>query len=306
MLGLSFVACTLLGAVFFLVGLGGLLEKQTPNPCLMTYMWPSYHLVPNSPVDAKGHGYSLYLYREAIPQAPPKLKVSGVPVLFIPGNAGFYAQVRSIGSVTTHIQLRKRAKELDFFAINFNEELSGFSGTLLQDQIRYANDCIRHILSLYGGGRSSVVVVGHSMGGFVAMALEASDNFLPHSVDLIITLAGALRHAPVYLDFTLYQLYQNVTSEFTSKSNITLISIAGGVADTLVRSDLGYLSSATTETRKQEQQNSRHLVMSSAPQLARVWLSPDHLCILWCNQLVVQVSEFLSAFAELPDRKSVV
>lgn len=75
--------------------------------CEMSWMTPSYLLIemPESPVPR----YSLFLYRESgwdihEEVSRPKsslltvLQPSGHPVIFIPGNAGSYQQVRSIAS----------------------------------------------------------------------------------------------------------------------------------------------------------------------------------------------------------------
>lgn len=105
--------------------------------------------------------------------------VQGVPVLFVPGNAGAFdqvasfpsltnrepfphiVQVRSIGSVSARMtgdaaELAKFAQynqetyrleashaSFDFFALHFHEELSAFSGQLLYEQADYVNACIR-------------------------------------------------------------------------------------------------------------------------------------------------------------------
>ena len=79
--------------------------------CEMSYMWPSYRLLawPDSPSTK----YRVYLYRESgwdhdhVGDHPrraatlPDEQPSGHPVLFLPGNAGSYQQVRSIASSAT-------------------------------------------------------------------------------------------------------------------------------------------------------------------------------------------------------------
>jgi hypothetical protein len=90
-----------LGGVAVLVSLAGLgalaisgrelVLGMPPNYCEMTYMRPSYSRIP---MDS---GYGLYLYREGAPSAQPA-QPAGYPVLFIPGNAGSYQQVRSLAT----------------------------------------------------------------------------------------------------------------------------------------------------------------------------------------------------------------
>lgn len=85
------VICTI---VLGLVGLYGLV-KPVSNGCVMTYMYPTY--VPISTTDGLSSGkYGLYLYHEGwkkIDFVEHLKKLSGVPVLFIPGNGGSYKQV---------------------------------------------------------------------------------------------------------------------------------------------------------------------------------------------------------------------
>ena len=79
-----------------LAALYGLL-KPISNGCIMTYMYPTYIPISSSesisPVK-----YGLYLYHEGWKKIDYKehlKKLSGVPVLFIPGNGGSFKQARS-------------------------------------------------------------------------------------------------------------------------------------------------------------------------------------------------------------------
>lgn len=71
--------------------------------CEMSWMTPSYRLIPFRP-----SRYRLYLYRE---QGWDNETPTGRPVLFIPGNAGSYQQVRSIASYAA----RHAPSSLDFY-----------------------------------------------------------------------------------------------------------------------------------------------------------------------------------------------
>jgi len=120
------------------------------------------------------------------------LQVKGVPVLFIPGNAGSYKQVRPIaaeGATYFHDVLRHDpaainagARNLDFFTVDFNEDITAFHGQTMLDQAEYLNEAIAYILSLYHDPRrserdpdlpdpTSVIILGHSMGGIVARTM---------------------------------------------------------------------------------------------------------------------------------------
>jgi len=74
------------------------LRKPVTNGCTMTYMYPTYIPVP-APPNATSNRYALYLYHEGWKKIDYQLelvKLSGVPVLFIPGNGGSYKQVWSL------------------------------------------------------------------------------------------------------------------------------------------------------------------------------------------------------------------
>lgn len=81
------------------IGLAALyaLLKPISNGCIMTYMYPTYIPI-SSPESLSSAKYGLYLYHEGWRKIDFKehlKKLSGVPVLFIPGNGGSYKQARS-------------------------------------------------------------------------------------------------------------------------------------------------------------------------------------------------------------------
>jgi glycosylphosphatidylinositol deacylase len=108
------------------------------------------------------------------------MQISGVPVLFVPGNRGSFKQIRSIAStaaVWLDSQLQQRTTDgmkglnfskvpFDFFSglnlfadnrlvftilitVDFNEEFSGVHGGTLLEQSEYLNDVIRFLLNVY-------------------------------------------------------------------------------------------------------------------------------------------------------------
>lgn len=82
------------------IAIAGLLGLHKPliNGCIMTFMYPTYIPVP-VPINSTDNKYGLYLYHEGWKRIDFQLhlvKLSGVPVLFIPGNGGSYKQVRTI------------------------------------------------------------------------------------------------------------------------------------------------------------------------------------------------------------------
>uniref|UniRef100_A0A452HT48 GPI inositol-deacylase n=1 Tax=Gopherus agassizii TaxID=38772 RepID=A0A452HT48_9SAUR len=242
--------------------------------------------------------YELYLYGEGnYAEENKNLILTGIPVLFLPGNAGSYKQVRSLGSIA----LRK-AEDIDFkyhfnfFTVNFNEELVALYGGSLQRQTRFVHECIKVILKLYKDQEfapSSVAIVGHSMGGLVARALPTLKNFKPEFINLLITQATP-HVAPVMpLDKYLTDFYTAVNNHWILKAqdvrNLTTLSVAGGFRDYQVRSGLAFLPRLS--------QHSRALfVVSSA--VPRTWASTDHLSIVWCKELILAT---IRAFFDLID-----
>ncbi|XP_015268706.1 PREDICTED: GPI inositol-deacylase [Gekko japonicus] len=245
--------------------------------------------------------YELYLYGEgSYAEENRNLVLTGIPVLFLPGNAGSYKQVRSLGSIA----LRK-AEDLDFkhhfdvFSVNFNEELVALYGGSLQRQTRFVHECIKVILKLYkgqGSAPSSVAIVGHSMGGLVARALLTLKNFKAELINVLVTQATP-HIAPVMpLDQYLTDFYTAVNHHWNLKAqdraNLTTLSVAGGFRDYQVRSGLALLP------RSSRQDSALSVVSSEVP---RVWASTDHLSIVWCKELILAT---VRAFFDLIDENT--
>eukprot|EP01113_Clastostelium_recurvatum_P043940 TRINITY_DN7348_c0_g1_i4.p1 TRINITY_DN7348_c0_g1~~TRINITY_DN7348_c0_g1_i4.p1 ORF type:complete len:1049 (+),score=197.68 TRINITY_DN7348_c0_g1_i4:91-3237(+) len=229
------------------------LEK---NNCMMTYMYPNYFEIPVRNRTNPQSRYRLHLYREGglyssmnTTQAVQRLQ--GVPVLFIPGNAGCYKQVRSVAAESTrlgpsiaerpYVQTTAQAHKpklpppspppppflpypnsLDFFTIDFIEELSALNGHVLARQTEYVNDCIDEILALYREANqqqllsypppTSVILLGHSMGGLVARATVTLPNYTPGSVETIFMLNSPTRAGPIFIQRSIADFYHNTNT----------------------------------------------------------------------------------------------
>lgn len=74
-----------------------------------------------------------------------------------------------------------------------------------------------------------------------------------------------------------------------SLENVTVLSIGGGGRDVLVRSDLtkfeNRLRSAIYDQKRNDSGGA--LFETVAPDVPWVWATTDHLCIVWCKQLVM-------------------
>ncbi|KVH90625.1 GPI inositol-deacylase PGAP1-like protein [Cynara cardunculus var. scolymus] len=280
------------------------LLKPISNGCAMTYMYPTY--IPISATESLSSSkYGLYLYHEGwkkIDFNEHLKQLSGVPILFIPGNGGSYKQY---------------TRRLDWFAVDLEGEHSAMDGQILEEHTEYVVYAIHRILDQYkesqnarvkegavesGSLPNSVILVGHSMGGFVARAAVVHPNLRKSAIETVLTLSTPHQSPPVALQPSLGHYYEYINKEWrkgyevqTSRtgahssnhqlSQVIVVSISGGGNDYQVRSKLESVDGIVPST---------HGFMISSMGMKNVWLSMEHQVILWCNQLVVQVSLLLS------------
>ncbi|VVT53049.1 uncharacterized protein SAPINGB_P003378 [Magnusiomyces paraingens] len=221
-------------------------------------------------------------------------KPDGVPVFFIPGNAGSYRQVRSIASLAAEITAssRKTIPRLDFYTVDFQEDFTAFHGRTLLDQAEYVNDAIQYILKLYDKSDpdiphpKSVIIIGHSMGGFIARSLVVLNNYLPESINTIVTLATPHTMPPLTFDSEMSRIYNQVNQYWAKSfseesvnrnplSSVALVSIGGGKLDNMIQSDYTLVSPLISPS------NAFSTLSTTIP---GVWTSIDHLAIVWCHQ----------------------
>ena len=189
-------------------------------------------------------------------------------------------------------------RSLDFFTADFNEDITAFHGQTLMDQAEYLNDAVSYILSLYHDPQrprrdpalpdpTSVIIVGHSMGGIVARTMLTMANYQANSINTILTLSTPHARPPVSFDADIISIYQKINSYWRQAYSqrwannnplwhVTLVSIAGGGLDTVVPSDYSSLASLVPDT------HGFTVFTSTVPS---VWTGSDHLSILWCDQL---------------------
>lgn len=195
--------------------------------------------------------------------------------------------------------LKHGATSIDFFSVDFNEDFTAFHGQTLLDQAEYLNDAVAYILSLYHDPRrskrdqglpdpTSVILIGHSMGGIVARAMLTMPNYQSNSINTIITMSAPHSRPPVAFDSDIVHIYRRINdywrdaySQQWANDNplwhVTLISIAGGGLDTVVPSDYASLSSLVPAT---------HGFTVFTSTIPNVWTGADHLAMVWCAQLV--------------------
>jgi hypothetical protein len=183
------------------------------------------------------------------------------------------------------------------FIVDYNEELSAIHGPTLLSQAEYANDAIRHILSLYENS-TSIMVVGHSMGGIIARILPTIPSFKDNRLNTIITLSSPHSTPPAPVDKTIANLYRDVNRFWSQESpdgvlkEIAVLSIAGGNLDKIVASDSSSLHGLVPPS---------HGFTVYSTGIPHVWTGADHMAILWCNQLVQRVA---TAIIRIVDQKN--
>jgi len=62
---------------------------------------------------------------------------------------------------------KQKQKQLDYFSIDFNEELSALFGGVLEQQTEFVAYAIQKILSLYKTEKT-IILVGNSIGGLLS------------------------------------------------------------------------------------------------------------------------------------------
>ncbi|KAL0893128.1 hypothetical protein ABMA27_014761 [Loxostege sticticalis] len=285
----------------YLFGILNVYFNDKNNYCVMTYMFEYPKFVHISvPENAIYPQYGLYAYSEGrFTERARKMWFNGVPVLFLPGNSGSHMQARSIASVALRKALQRDKYEFhfDYFTISYNEELSGLYGGVLQSQTEFAAACINKILSLYKGNRytknvpTSVILIGHSMGGLIAKRLLAYPNTI-NTTTIAIALAAPLQAPVMNMDLTMNDYYKLMEYEWEKfvqndeqvNAKKLLISLGNGPRDILMPSGLtssndSYISALTTA-------------------IPGVWVSPDHVSIVWCKQLVLAINRYLFAIVD--------
>ncbi|CCH62274.1 hypothetical protein TBLA_0G03370 [Henningerozyma blattae CBS 6284] len=281
--------------------------------CHQIYMYPSYARIDgfDERYTDLASKYHLYLYREQDKDKEPvnndEIQLDGIPVLFIPGNAGSFKQVRSIAAASANLYFDYKeditnevAKNLDVFAADFNEDFTAFHGRTLLDQAIYLNDAVRYILELYEQSPShkdtlpkSVIIVGHSMGGIVARVMPTLENYVDESITSIITLSTPHAAAPLTFDGDVLKLYEQ-TNDYWNKQfsnpnsyfsqHLSLISITGGISDMILPADYTAVNTIIPPA------NGFTTYSSNIPD---VWTPIDHLAVVWCDQLRQVIAQLL-------------
>lgn len=274
----------------------------------MSYMSPEFVPITEFNQNYTTHSrYSLYLYREE--DIDSHFDANGIPVIFIPGNAGSYRQVRALASANSHLTdsiLSEKSSinntistdniSFDYFTVNFQEDLTALHGQALYNQAEYLNDAVNFLLEQYYPSHTkndslfplprSVILIGHSMGGVVARTMLTIDNFKQGSVNTILTLAAPHTLPPVAFDPVVARIYDSVNRYWEQSfsqdligrnplASVSVISIAGGSLDHMIPSEFASVAATIPPS------NGFTVHSHSIP---HVWMGVDHQSIVWSDQ----------------------
>ena len=259
-----------------------------------------------------------------------------IPGLFVPGNAGSYRQVRSVASETARrVDARRTSHQtssspsvpgdtresapgnapvgIDWFALDFNEELSAFHGGLLRRQTAFTSHALAKILETYPPG-TPVVIAGHSMGGVVARGalLELGKEGAYGSSALnatLITLATPHADSPAATAPSAARAHRDINDAWIGKrhtrvtSRVAMVSVGGGDADRQVtrvhaKPPARWLGAKNAKNAKTK--NAIHTTAGSIPG-ASSNVSADHRAIAWCQQVIVPAAETFLDVAAMDD-----
>jgi hypothetical protein len=261
------------------------------NACDMTFMW-RYPMYMDVGFKHDFNGYSLLLYGEGVyaQKFLQDKKVYGLPIIFVPGNAGSAKQARSIGSVLQNkTDLRNTPFHFDVFTLNFNEQFSGFSSSFLLKQADFLEASVKYVLSMYEKPPPGIIFIGHSMGGIVIREVIKRPSFDLNQVSLILTFATPHLKPPIIVDSGMYKLWKGIENAWNetrlTSSHIRTVSISSGLKDEMISETLTRSNNPTVY----------HYVTTG---IGRVWVEADHQCIVWCNQLVRHTSRIIFYYAE--------
>jgi glycosylphosphatidylinositol deacylase len=146
---------------------------------------------------------------------------------------------------------------------------------------------------------TSLIVIGHSMGGIVARAAFLHPHYQAHSISTLITIATPHVVPPATVDRGVDQVYDDINSywrqgyglEFgryserarEELSDSVMISLSGGLSDTTIASEAVSLSSLLPS-------NNSHGFTVFTTSIPGIYTPIDHLALLWCEQLLQKIS----------------
>lgn len=169
--------------------------------------------------------------------------------------------------------------------------------TLLK-QADYAQAAIQYILSQYPPG-ASIILMGHSMGGIVATALLAREEFKA-PIRAVITMSTPAFLSPVRFDRRMKDVYTSIRNVQLGRlrpdqAQTPLVAFCGGATDPQVGSEV-----CAVPFNKAPYRQTVYTTSAEG-----VWTGVDHLAILWCHQVRALVARVALELANTSPQNTV-
>jgi len=148
--------------------------------------------------------------------------------------------------------------------------LSAFHGSTLKSQIAYTSSAIEYILTLYPPD-TSIIIMGHSMGGIVATSLLPSNR-----ISAILTMSAPHTLPPARFDARVDEIY-NANTQTLFSDPTPILSLCGGATDMMIPSESCILPPTAGRDIY------RKTVFTSA--LEGAWTGVGHQEMVWCHQV---------------------
>ena len=163
----------------------------------------------------------------------------------------------------------------------------------LLGQADYAQAAIRYILSQYPPG-TSIILMGHSMGGIVATVLLVREEFKA-PIRAVFTMSTPALLSPVRFDRRAEDVYTSLRNTRlghlqSNQAQIPLVAICGGATDPQVGSEACAVPFNKAPYRK--------TVYTTSAE--GVWTGVDHLAMVWCHQVRSLVARAALELANTP------
>jgi pimeloyl-ACP methyl ester carboxylesterase len=145
--------------------------------------------------------YALFLYGEGdqISYYLNTQHVDGLPIIFVPGNAGSGRQIRSLASLLQNKTESRHTKfHFDVFGVDFNEEFSALHSVYLNAHTKYLREAILHVWNMYDKPPPGIVLYGISYGGIISQRV-LEDPEIRSKISMVFALATPFKEARKFL-----------------------------------------------------------------------------------------------------------
>ena len=301
--------------------------------CDMTWMHPQFRpiaLNDNHNNNSNNSPYTLYRYVDARDPRGDRnnngtcaSNIQGdsehvvVPILYIPGHGGNYQQARSLGAhclgltrknlswaQQQHIlQTRQQQQQQqhviwEVYSVDFGEEGTAWHGLYAQRQTKFVSRVLQH---LHESCSRPAILLGHSMGGLVAMAAATSEPAAT-TVRAIVTVATPHARPVLSWEASLLQWHRQTTTTTTTTTMtpgniIPVVAIASGIRDEMLPPEATFYQNDHSGSRiiipvlaadLMERAQAEGAIITTTPGQKRLG-SMDHRAAVWCHNLLAPI-----------------